>query len=126
MARGSRTAGLARTSKDKPESSMRYTAATFIALAATAIYLFSPMLLSRSAAPTNSPTATTEAALPAHILATHASYSPDKQHRSAVAPRPTLAYITPWNNKGYDVAKTFCGQSILRSNETPERSYGAL
>ncbi|EGD81359.1 chitinase domain containing 1 isoform 2, partial [Salpingoeca rosetta] len=45
-----------------------------------------------------------------HVLDTHSRVDPEHEHSSAVYPRATLAYVTPWNNKGYDVAKRFLGK----------------
>eukprot|EP00049_Salpingoeca_infusionum_P010824 m.186676 g.186676 ORF g.186676 m.186676 type:complete len:405 (-) comp14760_c0_seq1:111-1325(-) len=44
------------------------------------------------------------------VLATHDQVDDSKVHSSALAPRATLGYVTPWNGKGYDVAKAYTGK----------------
>ena len=44
------------------------------------------------------------------ILASHNHVDESLRHVSQVHPRATLAYVTPWNNKGYDIAKAFNGK----------------
>jgi len=43
---------------------------------------------------------------PSSILRNYATYSPEDQYTKRFS-NPTLAFVTPWNNHGYDVAKIF-------------------
>eukprot|EP01147_Barroeca_monosierra_P009773 gene9773-1973_t len=44
------------------------------------------------------------------VLRTHNIVNHEHKHASSVYPRATLAYVTPWNNKGYDIAKEYNGK----------------
>eukprot|EP00055_Hartaetosiga_balthica_P004536 m.12005 g.12005 ORF g.12005 m.12005 type:complete len:443 (+) comp3934_c0_seq1:262-1590(+) len=44
------------------------------------------------------------------ILKYHADVDESQRHKSNILPRATLAYVTPWNSHGYDVAKQFNGK----------------
>ncbi|KAJ3024601.1 UNVERIFIED_CONTAM: Chitinase domain-containing protein 1 [Siphonaria sp. JEL0065] len=48
------------------------------------------------------------------ILENNHVYDKDKAHEKAFT-KPSLAYITPWNNRGYDIAKFFRGKFTLLS-----------
>ncbi|KAI9024883.1 glycoside hydrolase superfamily [Hyaloraphidium curvatum] len=49
-----------------------------------------------------------EGPLIADILARHAAIPPDPH--TPRFPNPVLAYVTPWNNRGYDIVKIFRGK----------------
>ncbi|CAG8566667.1 10325_t:CDS:2 [Cetraspora pellucida] len=44
------------------------------------------------------------------ILETHDKYNTQNTGNKSFQGGPTLAYVTPWNNRGYDIAKIFKGK----------------